>query len=130
MSHSIRTGAAILASAVMAFSLSYQTAGASQARADVYRSAPEASDLAAREARLRRWVHTGRLEGWLSVAEARERYREIGRLERREAEMRAAAGGVLSQADWSELDQALRDMAKDLRWTREHNRHGRPYQPH
>lgn len=130
MQYPTRAGLPLLAAMTLAFAVSSLAVGAPAPPA-VHRAQPdETSDagLAARESRLMNWIHVGRMEGWLDRPEAHERYRTLSGIVSREAEMRKEHGGGLSEAGRMEIDLALKALAQDLRWTRDHNRpHYRPH---
>lgn len=103
-----------------------QAQAAEPPRAALPQTAAEDGDTIGRrdrEDRLRQRIVTGKLQGWLSRAEARAAFRTLRALRDREAEMRGATG-QLSRVDREELDRRLDDLAQSLRWAQQRAAHG------
>jgi hypothetical protein len=129
----MKTGAGLLAAMALAFAISDAPGAAHAATAPVPTAASQAADadarLADRQYRLLRWIQRGRLEGWLSRAQAREKYRTLGQLKLRERDLRAASGGMLTPRDRAVLERDLHALAQELRWTQA-RAEGARYRPH
>lgn len=123
----------LLAAMALAFTASYASGEAPAAASPVAAPGAETTaadnDLAAREYRILRAIQRGRLEGWLSRPDAREKYRALGRLKLREHDLRQASGGGLSARDREGLERDLHALAQDLHWARMRAQQSH-YRPH